>query len=87
MYLISERRLPGSTATTVSSAPMPERGAARAARHVERDRAGQRMADVHRVDAALGVDLGLEREDAEDEVGGAADLARSCRRARPRSTG
>ncbi len=48
MYWISERRLPGSSATTVALGASPSARAARRARHVERDRVGQRMADVGR---------------------------------------
>ena len=62
-------------------------GTARLTRHLERDRARERVADVDGLDALLGVDLRLERKDAEHEVGGAADLADAARRARPRSTG
>ena len=48
MYWISERRLPGSSATTVSSSARPSARAAGRARHLERDRVGQRVADVGR---------------------------------------
>ena len=51
-----------------------ERGARLGPRRLDRDLVGDRMADVDRVDAVLGVDLGLERKDAEHQVGGLLDL-------------
>ena len=76
MYLISERRLPGSSATTVSSAPIAQGGAARARAATSN---GIALASGWPTYTAwmpcLGVDRGLEREDAQHQVGGAADLA------------
>ena len=74
MYLISERRLPGSIATSVSSTPTPS-----AARLAERGTSsGMALASGWPTYTALmlllRVDLRLERKDAQHEVGRAADL-------------
>ena len=62
MYWISERRLPGSSAITVSPSADAERRARLGPRRLERDHVGERVADVGRGDAVLGVDRRLERE-------------------------
>ena len=62
MYWISERRLPGSSATTASAVGQAECRARGGARRLERDRVGQRMADVGGRHAVRAQQLGLERE-------------------------